>query len=214
MNVIDIHLYEAAVRLGWDEPFQVCSFLCADRLVSWVYQPCALRRRGQAFRRRSTFTWRPLSLLLFSYMCALPLACFFRLIFPCPYTMLHLLISLCSVYCLYYILPFSLPWFHLKACYYSACSCVPLLSPHRCSEFVLLLELFPCMSRLEKLANWPALLFFCPVNYVSANLGLQLGTVGESVLACCDPAHCCSASSCVSVASASTSLLMMWRAFP
>ena len=27
MNVVVIHLYKEAVRLGWDEPFQVCPLL-------------------------------------------------------------------------------------------------------------------------------------------------------------------------------------------
>ena len=57
MEVIAIYLDEATVRLGRDDPFQVYSVLCAERLVSRVSQTCALWQCGWASRMRSTFPW-------------------------------------------------------------------------------------------------------------------------------------------------------------
>ena len=61
MNVIAIHLDKAAVRLGWDDTFQIFYLLLTDSLVYQVSQLCALRRRSWAYRRKSPFLWWPLS---------------------------------------------------------------------------------------------------------------------------------------------------------
>ena len=92
MNVIAIHPDKVAVRLGLDDAFQVCYILCAYHLVSWVALPCALRRRVRASWRQYNFTWRPLSLLLFSSMCTIILTNIANIIFYCFLTLLLLLL--------------------------------------------------------------------------------------------------------------------------
>ena len=88
MIVTAIHLDEAEVHLGREDPFQVWSLLCADCLVSRISHPCAFRRRSRDSWKKSIFIWRPLSLLLFSSTCALPLSCFLRIIFLCSSALL------------------------------------------------------------------------------------------------------------------------------
>ena len=128
MNVIDIQLDKAAVRLRWDDSFQVSSSIGADRLVSWVAHLCALRWHSQSSWWRSTFTCQPLSLILLSSMCDHPLPCLFSPIYLCTSVMLHLLVTLFSITCISCVCSFAVPWCPLETRFPYSRSCVSLLS--------------------------------------------------------------------------------------
>ena len=95
----------------------------------------------------------------------------------------------------------------------------PLAAAYLCFLFTSCLPLsvyctpFPRQPALKKLANRSTWSLLFPVTTRSAVLGLQLVSVGDSVLAWCDPDPRRSASSSVSVTSASHSMLLPWRAF-
>ena len=99
INVIVIHLEEVAVCLGQDNPFQACSLLFVDCLLSQVTQPCELGHSGRASRRLSSFQRILSYLLLFSTTCAVPLVLFFALIIFDLFALFLLQAPICPLSC-------------------------------------------------------------------------------------------------------------------